>query len=97
MVSEYEDDEKVFARLVPKKANLWVFAAIGGEFVTNVLQAAASAAEDVTTVFSQRFQYEDERSTFISAVGRDIEMLDGADLALVQADLDDEEWDEDEE
>lgn len=99
MVGE-DEDEAVFARMLPRKANRWVWAVIGGEFVSRVLQAATEAATDATTVFSQRFNYHDERNSFLSDFGRDMEALDqGFELAQVVADpeADEEDWEEDEE
>lgn len=95
-----DEDEEVFARMLPRKANRWVWAVIAGEFVTQVLHAMETAATDATTVFSQRFNYHDERNSFLSDFGRDMEALDqGFELAQVVADpeADEEDWDDDEE
>lgn len=95
-----DEDEEVFARMLPRKANRWIWATIGAEFVANVLKAAHRAADDATTVFSQRFNYEDERSGFMSSVGKDIEALDGGfELAQIVSDSEAvlEDWDDDEE
>jgi hypothetical protein len=93
-----EDDEEVFARMLPRKANRWVWAVIAGEFVTQVLHAMETAATDATTVLSQRFNYHDERNSFLSDIGRDLESLDdGFELAQVTTELDEDDWDDDEE
>lgn len=89
-----DGDDRVFARMIPRKANRWIFATVGAEFVTNVMRAGVSAMEDITTVFSQRFNYEDERNGFMSSVGRDIEALDGG-FEVIGAS--DEEWEDEEE
>lgn len=88
-VDSLDGEDAVFARMIPRKANRWIWATIASELLTNVTRNVASALDDVTTVFSQRFNYEDERQGFMSDIGRDIEALEGG-FDLVQA----AEWEE---
>ncbi len=78
MLSEdgYEEDDAILARFVPRKANKWILVTIGLEFLSSTTKAASRALDDLVTVSSQRFNYEDQRSGFASDVGYDIEHID---------------------
>jgi len=70
-------DDPVFARMVPRRFNRWIFATIACELATNVTRAAADALADLTTVFSQQWNYADDQQKFRAEIGRDLEALDG--------------------
>jgi hypothetical protein len=71
------DEDPVSARMVPRRFNRWIFATIASELATNVMRAASDALADVTTVFSQQWNYTDDRQKFEAEVGREIETLVG--------------------
>lgn len=76
-LEQYSDeDDPILARLIPRKANRWIYATIAAEFVKNVLHSAETAMEDLTTVFSQRFNYEEDRQKWSEGVGYEIERVD---------------------
>jgi len=80
MASSYDDDDDVpdavLARLIPRKANRWIFATIAAQFTEGVLEIAAEAMHDVSTILVQRFNWEQERVEMFESVGREIEALD---------------------
>lgn len=73
---DFEEDDSILARLVPRKANKWIFVTIGLEFASAVTKAASRSLDDLVLVSSQRFNYEDQRNGFASDVGYDIEHID---------------------
>jgi len=80
MASMYDEDEDipdaVLAKLVPRKANKWILAAIASEFVEGVFELSAEAMHSVTTILYQRFNYHQDRQEMFDTVGRDIERID---------------------
>jgi hypothetical protein len=71
-----EPSDDVLVKLIPRKANGWIFATIAAEFTKNVLSAATAAMDDITTVFSQRYNYQQDRDAWSSEVGYDIEHIE---------------------
>jgi len=85
------EDDAVFAKMIPRKVNAWIYPTIAAEFIERVLRAAAASFDDLGTVFSQRWNYEDERSKWAAEAGFQIEALEGGyELALVESDEDED-------
>lgn len=81
MAGAYDDDEveipdAVLARLVPRKANGWIFAALAAEFVEGVLEIAAESVHSVVTILHQRFNYEQDRREMFEEVSKEIESIE---------------------
>lgn len=78
MASSYDEDEipdAVLARLVPRKASRWVFATIASEMLEGMLEIAAEAAHEMSTVLHQHYNWHQDRVEMFESVGRDIETL----------------------
>ena len=80
MAAVWNDDEDMsdadVVNLIPRKANGWILATIGAELVRNTLRALEHAMDDVTTVLSQRYNWEQDRREMFEEVGREIETLE---------------------
>lgn len=71
-----DDDDAELAALVPRKANKWIYLTIGAELVKRITHCVELALDDITTVFSQRYNYEQDRFEWAAETGADIENID---------------------
>lgn len=74
-----DDDEipdAVLARLISRRPNKWVFAMIAAEFIGSVLEIAGDSMQSVTTIFSQRYNWEQQRREMFEEGMIDLERLD---------------------